>query len=320
MEGEPVDRRGLLGDMFRQAGRMVLPSIPSGGPPPPAEPPASARLPLHSASVEQLRASAVELGLGARVDAVRALARRSLRLAVEPGAGGEALLFGGEAPIGEDTEWPSWQGRPLTLLAQVDTGQPLGRLLFFYDAVGRPSGCLAAHGGSARVLQANDAPLARRRGPSMPAAGTPGAIGAELVLPRPASQAVAALELTRAEQEAWQALREELSGIQGTELGDRRGAGFTSVHRVYGYPDIRSDEMPLTCELAAAGEDVVEGRARMHRRAAEMTEQAVRWELVAQLSWDARLGWPWAAQRIYFWADRDALAAGELDGVWAIAR
>ncbi len=318
MSEEPVDRRGLLRDMLRQAKDMVVPAILAENPAP-----ASGKrpvLPVQAATAEQLRAAATELGLGERADAICRLARRSLRLAAAPLEGAGDVAFGGPALMSQDGPWPAWQGRPLTLLAQVETGEPLGRLLFFYDAVGRPTGCLAAHRGSACVLRAGDAPLSLREGSAMPATAVPGVLAPELVIPRVFSEAVEALGLTRAEQGAWQALREELAGIQGAELADRPGAGFTTAHRVFGYPDTADTEMGLTCELAAAGEDVIEGRAGVHPRAAELVGRAGRWELLAQLSWDAKLSWPWAAQRIYYWIDRDALAGGELGEVWALAR
>jgi hypothetical protein len=321
MEGEPVDRRGLLRDMFRQARAMVIPAIASGALPAGAT--VGGRrsgLPESPATAAQLRTAAVELGLGSRAGAAERLVRCSLRLAATPQGVPGDVAFGGPALMSEGSRWPSWQGRPLTLLAQVETGRPLGRLLFFYDAVGRPTGCLAAHRGSACVLQANELPRSPREGPAMPMAAVPGALASELVLPGVSSPPVRALGLTPAEQEAWKALRERLAEIQGGEPADRPGAGFTVVHRIFGYPDTADTEMGLTCELAGAGEDVIEGRAHVHPRAGELGGRAERWELLAQLSWDGKLSWPWAAQRIYFWTDRDALASGVLGETWAIAR
>jgi hypothetical protein len=321
MEGEPVDRRGLLRDMFRQASKMVVPAIPSLNLPTPATEPASrSRLPTRTASSEELRDAAVQLGLKARLDELERLSRRSLRLAVAADGGSDAVSFGGAGLMDEGTEWPEWLGRPLTLLAQVDTGEPLGRLMFFYDAVGRPNGCLAAHRGSARVLRALGPSLSSREGPAMPATAVAGVMSAELVLPRAFSEQVGTLELSVAERAAWQSLREELARLQGSTLADQPAAGFAAVHRVFGYPDHSSGEMQMTCELASAGEDVIEGRALLHPRAAELEQRSGRWELLAQLSWDAKLSWPWAAQRIYFWVDRAEMSRGELAEVWAIAR
>ncbi len=321
MSEEPVDRRGLLRNMLRQATGMIVPSIPAGPSRAAADGPGEhAGLPVRMATLEQLRDAASELGLGTRAGAMAQLARHSLRIAVgaQPGTG--AVVFGGQALMGGEREWPSWQGRSLTLLAQVDTGQPLGRLLFFYDTVGRPTGCLAAHAGSACVLQADERSLVLREGPALPAAAVPGMTAPELVLPRASSAAVQALALTPAEQEAWQALREQLAAVQGGDAPDERGTAFKVLHRIFGYPDTADREMPLTVELALHGEDVTEGRAGKHPRAHEVNERSDRWDLLAQFSWDGDLGWPWAAQRLYFWSDREALATGRLGDVWAIAR
>jgi len=318
-EEEPVDRRGLFRDLFRQAGEAIAPALGARLEPLLGAGPAETRTAHPAASVEQLLGAAADLGLGARAESIEQLARRSLRLVPAAHAREAAVGFGGPALMNEGQEWPSWRGRPLTLLAQVEAGGELGRLLFFYDVLGRPSGCLAAHRGSAQVLRAADGRLLPVDGPALPAAQVPGQIDAELVIP-PAGSVAERLGLSRGEREAWEALREELAGLQGTAPAHVAGEVFRVVHRVLGYADSASDELGLACELASAGEDVIEGRAHLHPGAAAAGEPAGRWELLAQFSGDGKLGWPWVAQRVYFMIDRDALAAGELEPVWAIAR
>jgi hypothetical protein len=321
MEGEPVDRRGLFRDMFRQATNAIVPALGVALPDASAaDPHPRADLGIRLASSEQLRAAAAELGLEQHLADVERLARRSLRIAPAAHAGSSAVGFGGAPLLNDGQAWPRWKDRPLTFLAQIDTGTSLGRLLFFYDTVGRPTGCLAGHAGTAAVLQANDGRLSAGSGPALPQTGLPGALAAELLLPRASSEAVEALGLTAPEREAWQALREALAKVQGTQPADRPGAVFTVVHRVFGYTDSSDREMPLICELTAAGEDVIEGRAHLHPRAGELASRAGRWELLGQFSGDGKLGWPWVTQRVYFWADREALTRGELGEVWAIAR
>ncbi len=322
MAEEPVDRRGLFREFFRQAADAVVPAlgIDLDALLPAAQPDAAASLSQRTVAPEELRAKAAEFGLEDRSEALTELSRRSLRMVPAAHAPSPGVEFGGRPLMNEGQQWPSWQGRELTFLAQVEAGEELGRLLFFYDTTGRPTGYLAAHRGSARVLRANDGRLVAGEGPSLPAAGFPGQLAGELVLPRAASQEVEALGLSEAERDRWDGLRAELASVQGTTLADGRSGVFQVVHRVFGYPDETGGEMALTCELASAGEDVIEGRAQLHPLASKLARRAGRWELLAQLSGDGKLGWPWVAQRVYFWVDREALAGGDLEQVWAIAR
>jgi Domain of unknown function (DUF1963) len=320
MPGEPVDRRGLFLDLFRQAAGAIAPALGIEEQPAAPEPHRRAGLAHREVSIEELLGVAVEFGLEGRKDDLAALARRSMRMAPAAHSASTEIEFGGRPLMNDGQQWPSWQDRPLTFLGQVEAGEQLGRLLFFYDAVGRPSGCLAAHRGSARVLRANDRRLVPADGPALPTAPVAGELARELAIPRAVSAKVEALALSDDERDSWEALRGELASRQGIELTDRQSGIFQVIHRVFGYPDETTGEMPLTCELASAGEDVIEGRALLHPQASKLERRSSRWELLAQLSGDGKLGWPWVAQRLYFWVDRDALAAGELEQVWAVAR
>ncbi len=322
MADEPVDRRGLFRELFKQATGAIAPAlgVDLDAPPSPPEPDARAGLAHRAVSVQELLGRAAEFGLEGRRGALSELARLSLRMVPAAHSAAVGLEFGGRPLMAEGQEWPSWQGRPLTFLGQVEAGEPLGRLLFFYDVTGRPSGCLAAHRGSACVLRANERRLFPVEGPALPAGGVAGALAGELVMPRAASAPVESLELSEEERNGWEAMRGELARLQGTEPADLEGGVFRVIHRVFGYPDETGGEMPLTCELAAAGEDVIEGRAALHPQAAKLERRSSRWELLAQLSGDGKLGWPWVAQRLYLWVDRDALAGGDLEQVWALSR
>jgi Domain of unknown function (DUF1963) len=322
MADEPVDRRGLFRDLFRQATDAIVPVLGTrlDAVLPPIEPAAREVHTQRTVTLEELLAKADEFGLEGHSGALARLARVSLRMMPAAHAPAAGVEFGGRPLMNETQHWPSWQDRPLTFLAQVESGEQLGRLLFFWDTTGRPSGCLAAHRGSARVLRANDSRLFAGEGPALPPSGFGGQLAGELLIPGAASVEVQALGLDEQQREAWAGLRGELESLQGTKFTDTRSGVFQVVHRLFGYPDERGGEMPLTCELASSGEDVIEGRARLHPQASKLEQRSGRWELLAELSGDGKLGWPWVAQRIYFWVDRDALAAGDLEQVWAIAR
>jgi hypothetical protein len=250
-------------------------------------------------TLEELLAHAATVGLAARADAVRSLARWSVRLT--RAADGRSRL-GGTPELPDGVAWPSDDGRPLPCLAQVDLADvsalgvavPLpaaGRLLLFAEAGETPVAC-----GSLLV-----APGSVESGPEALEAS------AELMLPRVWSAPVQELGLAGDEGDAWQALRAWLAERQGVELHDRAG-GFLALHRVLGYPDETGGDMPLMCELLAAGAVVEDRYPRMHPLARELDARAARWRLLLQLSVGAR-------ERVYVWIAAEDLAAGDLSRV-----
>ena len=138
-------------------------------------------------------------------------------------------------------------------------------------------------------------------------------LSTELVLPRVWSEPVQELGLDEAGQSAWTALRERLAAVQGVELHGEDPQPCV-VHRFLGYPDERTGNMPIECELRAAGIDLEGGPAFAHARAAELGPRSTRWRMLLQLSTDDLLGWSWGsgAERLYVWIDGADLAAGEL--------
>jgi hypothetical protein len=118
--------------------------------------------------------------------------------------------------------------------------------------------------------------------------GTPVAAHRELVLPRAWSAPVQRLELTSAEHDGWERLRQRLAVAQGTELpqGD-----LQAVHRLFGYPDERQGLMPQLCETATP--DI----------------PADRWVLVLQVTLEPVPAVPMlhSPRRAYLWADGHAV-------------
>lgn len=227
MADEPVDRRGLFREMFRQAAGAIPPVLGVNLDRPAEQPERHARgaLATRMVSIDELLAKAGEFGLEDRGEALGELACTSLRLVPAAHSAPSGVEFGGRPLMGEGQEWPSWQGRPLTFLGQVDSGERLGRLLFFYDTIGRPSGCLGAHRGSARVLRAGEGPLVARDGPALPEVPVAGQLAGELVLPGASSARVESLALSEEEREAWENLRGSWRACRGQS---RRSAGRLS--------------------------------------------------------------------------------------------
>ncbi len=324
MVDEGIDRRDLLRHLFTRATRAVAQAGGLQIPEPDLTP--RGRLAATLAGPGNLRQAGAAVGLQAHAAAIQALSRRSLR-AVSAGAPATAqVTFGGRPTFAANLDWPEREGRLLTYLARVETERLPGPLLFFFDTVAAPSGLQADHRGAGRALlggtQAADVAESdtTAAGPCSPAERTAGASAEELVLPRAWSAAVGALELSEEERQEWEQMRENLAEMQGTEPPYELLASFHVVHRILGFPDESSGDMPLICELCARGHDVPGGQALLHPEAQELEQDATRWELLAQLSADTRLGWVWPHRRLYFWIDAAALQRGDLSEVWTIAR
>jgi uncharacterized protein YwqG len=302
-----------------------------------AEPAAPRTVPAHPAtrcaSMEELLALAAEVGLERRLDAVRALARRSLRIVPAPAGSADASQLGGMPPLPPDVAWPDWNGDPLPFLARIDlSAMPddehdlpgRGSLYVFYAAHGVPSGLRLDHAGAVAVRYSEAEPVPPPRLPK--AARRPGghamALSAEHSLPRAWSAPVDALELEPEEQSAWQELRRRLAELQGVALLDEAYAsdGPTALHRLLGHPDERRGDMPLACEAAARGIDLAEQTPYAHEAARELEAAAGRWRLLLQLSADDDVGWSWheRRERLYLWIDTDDLRARDFSRVWAI--
>jgi uncharacterized protein YwqG len=335
MSDDTTDRRELFRQAIAGAARAAASSGPLGsldsltgaaagsaG----REAPSRAPTPRRTATLEETLAAARVFGLEPRVDSLREAVRSSIRISPVSTHDRPPVIVGGTPHLPPGIEWPAWQGRPLSFLAQVDLGAlPDGarandslpdRLLFFYDSAGNPSGLESGHRGAGRVLALDHEP-----GAPLPQDGRPAGASIETVIPRVWSARVEALGLNDAERDGWEEMRHELAERQGTGLTDAQPSSHI-VHRVFGYPDYTGGDMQLTCELCANGHDVTDGQPFVHPEGPGMEERADRWELLAQFSADDKLGWSWGppARRLYFWIDRDALRAGDLAEAWTIAR
>src|SRR5262249_28416582 len=157
--------------------------------------------------------------LGERLDAVRDLARDSVRVTL-----GDAQAAALASRLGDAPAHPREPFCPARLdLAEVaavlgaDAPIPRDGML----------SCVATGDGEYRVVIDDVAPAAQR--------WRPVDLSAELQLPRVWSEAVQALGLDTIEHDAWQELREQLAERQGVELHDA-GWEVQAIHRVLGYP------------------------------------------------------------------------------------
>lgn len=348
--GSRSSRRGFLRHLIAEVGSQVGelagdrlgelagPTVPGGdASPPPGRPPAARALPTRGhVTIDDVLAIADACALTRRLDDVRALARRSLRL----------TLVGGSSHV---TPQASWLGDPLVRPAEfVWSGQQEPRCLAGIDlaqvaAVLGEGGplpndgtlwCFAppAAGFVSHRGDSGDYYVVIQKGEAMPGASTvsldtaapPSSrsieLSSELQLPRVWSDCVQALELDQTEHDGWQRLRRQLAERQGVEVHDSTHV-FQVTHRLLGYPDERRGDMPLACELLARGYVLGEDPPLTHPCAGEAAPYARRWRLLLQLSMDEELGWSWGGrrERFYVWIDESDLANGDFERVRAFA-
>jgi uncharacterized protein YwqG len=272
-----------------------------------------------------------ESGLAARRVEIQRCALTGLRL-TPTDSDANSYLAAGASPSRDMPLAGSWHSR-LRVLAQVDlseaptaasqdAGLPTaGALQLLWALDDSPRGLSTNDAGSVQVfLDAMRATDGRRR----PGRKPPGAqyvhVSAELVLPRVWTRRVQEFGLSPEETAAWEKLRVELAGRQGT--ASLNASDFVALHRVLGYPDERQGLMPTACEAAARGIDLGERFAHDHPRAAELEAASGRWRLLFQLSLDEEFGWNWgpARERLYVWIDEADLRRRDFSRAWAITQ
>jgi len=261
--------------------------------------------------LDDLLEIAIDIGLAAHLGAVRELARYSMRLTVLPATNGRR-----RPQVSGRAQRPDGVLLGLTL-SEMSSSIPIfspplrGTLVFVQDT---PRSCTV-------VLDdgEDNSPNAAwgAAGDSSLSIG----MSAELVLPRVWSEPVQALELDQAGQTAWIALRERLAALQEVALHSE-DPDPSVIHRLLGYPDERTGDMALACELLACGIDLDGVPPFAHPRAAELGPRSTRWRMLLQLSADDLVGWNWGSQdaRLYVWIDTADLAAGEFSRTRAIVR
>lgn len=330
--------------------RALLSASASGAEAADPDPP-PAPMPARCAEVDELLQMAGDLGLGAHREAVRRLALHSVRLQTARSAGRAASTGGGSwigglaapprprrlsrrprgggaAERASGIDWPLRDGRPLACIAQIDLAEvaaampstPLpgeGHLAFFFDVAEAPAGISPVSRSAAAVrhlqrpLTAADQPRRQVGLPALPAA--------ELSLPRAFSPLVAELSLEARQVAAWQQLREMLARRQGLPSPEQATQPLL-VDRLLGYPDERNVPMALICELAEEGVDLSDGLPLAGPQTSQAEASSARWRLLLQLTATTSLRLGGAAhRRLCFWVADEALRAGDLSGVRAIA-
>ncbi|HZU19832.1 MAG TPA: DUF1963 domain-containing protein [Gaiellaceae bacterium] len=266
-------------------------------------------------------------GLEHRVDDVRRTARAGVRLT--PAAVPGQSRLGGTPLVPAGFEWPTWYGRELAFVAQIDLAEVAaagvagtlpreGLLLVFAELAATISGLAPEHAGSSRAVfvppgveLVHDARSPQLREVAVEPTR-------ELQLPSAWSYLAEPLALEPDEADAWDELRALLAQEQGVELEDA-GGGPIALHRLLGYQDENGREVELDCQLASSGIDAADVM-RYYELRDEHEAGARRWRLLLQVTADETIRLGEGGERLFVCIRDDDLRAGRFDEVWALLR
>ncbi|WP_324679164.1 YwqG family protein [Hymenobacter sp. GOD-10R] len=294
---------------------------------------------LPPQTLDDLQAAAEAEGLGTFWPRLAPYCRPSIRvspaLAAAPLPLGASRL-GGVPDLPAAVGWPTWQGRSLSFLVQLNLAElaiypaaavlpSAGWLSFFYDAQEQPWGYDPANRGRAVVqYHGPDAVLAPRLLPAdlsledytaFPEVAL--SFAAEMTFPNPWEDEVGITE-------------EELSEEQHEgywRLLHRHGDGTS---RLLGNPDVIQNPMRAQCALVTRGlyHGSTQGLQETQQKLGISDEQVeelkqaatTEWELLLQLdSHEAEANMMWEdLGRLYFWIPREALAQRDFGAVWQV--
>ena len=221
-----------------------------------------------------------------------------------PGAPGASKL-GGAPDVGPGFSWPSYKGRPLSFVAQVDLAAAArfpfasvlparGTLAFFYDPAQETWGFDPGDRGSWLVHHEPDpAVLAPARAPA--------SLSGDAVYPEVALQLA---EIETVPPDAQEDDDEEAS----------------VRHQLLGHPSpIQGSEMELECQLASHGLYVGDPSGFADPRAKALGAGASEWRLLLQVDSDDAASMMWGdCGRLYFWITEDALRRRAFEECWMI--
>ena len=323
IEPDASTRRGLLRALARTAARHTRagaealgpgglqallagdepPSVRSEGGVAPIVPAMPARFPAcapaRAASLDELLALAHAEGLTQRDDELRALATRSLRMTPIEASHADAWILTGEG-------WGATGDE--ALLALIDLTATTGHECWLPGA-----GWLALFVESGDGSIGSEARRAHGVILDMPAAisnaAEPVALSPELTIPRRWHQAAQALELEESEADAYDRLRTRLQVVQGIESDDDGGLSI-AYHRLLGYPNETTGNMPLDCARAQRDWSAAD---RLESDPGDPGLPSCEWQLLAQISVGERL-------RAYVWIHQTDLEAREFGQLCAFVR
>ena len=232
--------------------------------------------------------------------------------------------IGGSPEASPALEWPSWNGKPMAFLAQIDLAElggdlaidglpATGSLYFFYDQEQSTWGFDPKDRGSWRVLylqgNADRVSLAAPKG-----LAESGVFGEKRVAIRHISSFPS---LERLLVDGIDVSPEVLDEIEGQWIAAFGGA---PQHQIGGFPSvIQGDSMELECQLASHGLYCGDASGYADPRAQELGEGSADWRLLLQLDSDDDIGMMWGdCGMLYFWVRAGDLRACNFAEAWMV--
>jgi uncharacterized protein YwqG len=235
--------------------------------------------------------------------------------------------FGGSPDLPPSMPWPTFQGRPLAFLAQINLSEvprpesepalpSKGLLSFFYDFAEQPWGFDPKDKGAALVLYHADTNLLQ---PTKPPAGAYADPDSGYDQPFPTSTMNFSIVTTY--PEPGNALYEHedadaLIDLFGT-LHEGQGEDHPR-HQLLGLPLVVQNPMDEQCQLVSNGVYCGGELSQSDmQRAEELAQGVADWTLLFQMDSDAN--WMWGDMGLlYFWIRRQDLAAEDFSKAWCI--
>jgi uncharacterized protein YwqG len=274
--------------------------------------------------LDEARARLAAAGLAHAADRILALARPAIRLTTRAAREGwpvGASRIGGHPDLPAGAEWPSWNGRRLSFLAQVNLeelrpyacGRSLpteGLLQFFYDPEQETWGFDPKDRGSWAVLfqaslQGLQPTLGGRRFPGCRVTMTE-----VTTLPPWESHDFEQLGLTKKERDAYLGVTDALEDAHPEPA---------LQHQLLGNPAAIQGDMQLECQLVSHGLYCGDLSGYNDPRSRQLEPGASDWRLLFQLDSDDAADMMWGdCGRLYFWMTEAALADRRFDTAWMI--
>ena len=230
--------------------------------------------------------------------------------------------IGGSPDVDSGFVWPTWKGRSLAFLAQLDLAEVghahapawlprAGRLWFFYEVEQSTWGFDPNDRGSWRVLF-SPTPAAPVEGAATPADVPEHARYRERRVSFRSGRSLPSIERTFPSD----AIADD--AFERVEELTRRGG--EPLHQIGGFPTpVQGDEMELESQLASSGVYVGDATGYDSPHRAALEAGAAEWRLLLQLDSDDDASMMWGdAGRLYFWIRESDARAGRFDDVWMV--
>jgi uncharacterized protein YwqG len=276
---------------------------------------------------DQISALLEKAGLGRVSGDIKKIQQAAVRL-VSQAAGSQPLKaavsrLGGLPDLPQEIAWPLLNGVPQSFIAQIrlEEIKPFisnadipssGMLYFFYDAHQETYGEKPADRGGWQVIYyAGDAGrLVQCSAPSgLPADASFQTCSVSFLseITFPGTPEIFLLDYNWTDDER---ARYDDFVYNFPSPQDR-----AAIHnRLLGHPDTIQDDMHIQCALMANGVSSIDDP-----RADALAKTALDWQLLLQVDSDEHAGMKWAsAGKLYFWIEREKLAAQHFENTWLV--